>query len=148
MDPVCERARCLASLRLDGETTEFEEAFLESHLTACGVCRAHAAAVGASTDALRAAPVLEAYEVPSVTRVRRLLPLRHVQLAAAAVVLVAAGLTGLSGVARVDDRSGGEVTRTTRPAYYDSASYELQFIRELATERPTIRGGALQTRAS
>ena len=36
----CERAREWASLRLDGELSQFESAMLESHLARCAACQA------------------------------------------------------------------------------------------------------------
>jgi len=53
----CERARLLASLRLDGELSELEGALLDAHLARCAGCRAVADGFGASTTALRSAPL-------------------------------------------------------------------------------------------
>jgi hypothetical protein len=52
----CERARQWASLRIDGELTELEDALLEKHLTACGPCRSFAARLTATTELVRATP--------------------------------------------------------------------------------------------
>ncbi len=52
---LCERARFWASLRLDGELSELEEALLETHLARCAACREVAGGFEASTVALRSA---------------------------------------------------------------------------------------------
>jgi predicted anti-sigma-YlaC factor YlaD len=54
---LCERARLWASLRLDGELSELEGALLDAHLARCAGCRAVADGFGASTTALRSAPL-------------------------------------------------------------------------------------------
>jgi predicted anti-sigma-YlaC factor YlaD len=54
---LCERARVWASLRLDGELSELEGALLDAHLARCAGCRAVADGFGASTTALRSAPL-------------------------------------------------------------------------------------------
>jgi predicted anti-sigma-YlaC factor YlaD len=55
---ACERARQAASLRLDGELSQLESAFLERHLRRCDPCSHFAVDVGRLTDALRDAPLV------------------------------------------------------------------------------------------
>ena len=38
MPAMCERARAWASLRLDAELSEFEDALLTAHLRRCSAC--------------------------------------------------------------------------------------------------------------
>jgi anti-sigma factor RsiW len=52
----CERARQRASLRIDGELSELEDALLAKHLEGCVSCSAFAARLTATTEAVRAAP--------------------------------------------------------------------------------------------
>ena len=52
----CERARQWASLRIDGELSELEDALLEKHLEGCASCSAFAIRLAATTGAIRAAP--------------------------------------------------------------------------------------------
>src|SRR4051794_8870040 len=52
----CERARQWASLRIDGELTELEDALLENPPPACGPCRSFAARLTATTELVRATP--------------------------------------------------------------------------------------------
>jgi ferric-dicitrate binding protein FerR (iron transport regulator) len=53
----CERARQWASLRLDGELSELEDALLEQHLEGCSNCSAFAVRLAATTEAVRAVPL-------------------------------------------------------------------------------------------
>ena len=53
----CERARQWASLRLDGELSELEDALLEQHLEGCESCSAFAVGLAATTEAVRAVPL-------------------------------------------------------------------------------------------
>jgi len=48
-DGRCERARQWASLRLDGELSELEDALLEQHLEGCSSCSAFAVRLAATT---------------------------------------------------------------------------------------------------
>src|SRR6185369_8594348 len=52
----CERARQWASLRIDGELSELEDALFEKHLEACANCSAFAARLASTTEAVRAVP--------------------------------------------------------------------------------------------
>jgi predicted anti-sigma-YlaC factor YlaD len=91
----CERARECASLRLDGELSEFEQALLVAHLGRCAACRAFAAELDAVTTRLRNAP-LESLEQPVALPTRRRISSRRpVEIAAAAaLMLTALGVTG------------------------------------------------------
>jgi len=91
----CERARESASLRLDGELSEFEQALLTAHLARCAACRSFADELDGFTSRLRAAP-LEALEQPITLPTRRRgIISRPVEIAAAAaLMLTALGITG------------------------------------------------------
>ncbi len=92
---LCVRAREWASLRLDGELSEFEGALLRAHAARCADCRAFMRETEAITEHVRATP-LEPLERPVLLPSRRRL-LRPVPLAAAATVAALAGLvSGLS----------------------------------------------------
>jgi hypothetical protein len=87
----CERARAWASLRLDAELSEFEDAFLSAHLGRCAACCEYEESIRGTVLALRAAPlehVEHAVSVPSHRRVYRVL--RPAALARTAAVVVAA----------------------------------------------------------
>jgi anti-sigma factor RsiW len=58
----CDRARQWASLRVDGELTELEDALLDRHLEDCPACRSFAARLEATTELVRAEP----YERPEI----------------------------------------------------------------------------------
>ena len=99
----CERARADVSLLLDGELSQLERAFLDAHLERCAACRAYYADVVAVTADLRAAPLAE--PAVGVTPPRRVRPLafRRVPVSvAAALVIGAAGLTGLAAFPRAN----------------------------------------------
>jgi len=97
---VCRQGRELISLRLDDELSELEQARLDSHLRVCPDCRAYEADLMGATRMLRAA-ALEPVEHPFVLPQRRRVPLRSLQIsAAAALVVVAAALGTLLGPLR------------------------------------------------
>ena len=97
MPLLCDRTREWVALRLDAELSEFEMALMTAHLEWCEGCRAFSTEVEGITAALRGAPL----ELPArrvALPVRRHLPTRRLQIvAAAAVVVVAAGLGGVFG---------------------------------------------------
>jgi hypothetical protein len=88
----CERARELASRRLDCELSELEVALLRAHQSRCHECGAFALSLGGFTRELRAVPL----ESPSrpVNLPRRRTALRSVQFAAAAAAVAAVAGVG------------------------------------------------------
>jgi anti-sigma factor RsiW len=85
-----------ASLQLDGELSELEEALLERHLEACALCAAFDAGLRASTELVRKAPLARpsvGFEVPVAKRGR----VRPARLLAVAGVLGAAALGSIVG---------------------------------------------------
>ena len=87
MTKQCERARECASLRLDGELSEFEQALLGAHLERCKPCRSFAAELDAFTVRLRSAP-LEPLRQPVTLPARRRISLRRAEVAAAAALML------------------------------------------------------------
>jgi predicted anti-sigma-YlaC factor YlaD len=99
--PDCERARALASLAVDGELSEVDEARLGAHLRACRECERRINDIRALTEALRAAP-LEEPARRVVVRARVARPARARRLVArgalaATLAAAAAGLGVLAG---------------------------------------------------
>jgi hypothetical protein len=95
---LCARVRFWASLRIDGELSELEEALLDAHLARCADCAAFATGAAASTAAIRAVP-LASHAPVSVSlpaSPRRV----FVGIVAAAVVIGAALLGGLGDGSR------------------------------------------------
>jgi predicted anti-sigma-YlaC factor YlaD len=129
LDSACERARCFACLRPDGELTDIQEKFLIFHLEDCRSCREFAEGVAVTTTTIRATPPLAAPEVRVVRRSRRRLSARALPAAAAVAVAVTAGLAGLAGVQPQQSDGGG--TPAPRPGYLDSAAYEQGLIDSL-----------------
>lgn len=97
---LCDRARHWASLRLDGELSELENALLDAHLARCGGCKAFAREADGIAMALRSV-AMERLEEPLVIAVAPRAPrVRALQVAiASALVLVAAALGSALGVA-------------------------------------------------
>jgi predicted anti-sigma-YlaC factor YlaD len=93
----CERARKRASLGLDGELSQVEQALLRAHVGRCAQCAGFAHDLGAMTQGIRATPLTRPRLTGMPAR-RRSSGMRPLQLvAAAAAVIVAAGLGGLVG---------------------------------------------------
>jgi predicted anti-sigma-YlaC factor YlaD len=99
--PDCERTGTLASLALDGQLSEVEEARLAAHLRACSVCERRVDEIRALTDALRAAPLEQPERrvvvAPPMERARRGRHLAARAALAATLAAVAAGLGVLAG---------------------------------------------------
>jgi predicted anti-sigma-YlaC factor YlaD len=113
LHPDCERARCVASLRLDDEATDFERVFLSAHVQACADCRAYTAGVEETVEALRAAPLAETAVSFRAPRRRRTY-LRHAPVAATALVLLGAGVSAFTGVPH--GQQGLETVPVAHPA--------------------------------
>jgi predicted anti-sigma-YlaC factor YlaD len=95
----CDRAREYASLRLDGELSEFERALLDSHLERCPSCRAFADDLVGVTQRLRTAPLVEVPALSVSLPRRRFATLRAFQAsAAAAAVFSVVGIGALFGM--------------------------------------------------
>jgi predicted anti-sigma-YlaC factor YlaD len=129
VDSACERARCFACLRPDGELTDTQEKFLTFHLEDCSSCRTFAEAVAGTTAAIRATPAVEAPQLRVVRPARRRPFARALPAAAAAAVAISAGLAGLAGVQPQQGDGGGQPS--PRPGYFDSAAYEQALIESL-----------------
>ena len=125
----CERAREWASLRLDGELSELEQALLNAHLGRCAACAEYARNVTDVTQALRRAEASRLSVPVALPLGRRALPLRAVSAAAAAAAVVAAvGLGTLIG-----SRGGGH------PAFHGVANARASVSSELQGEQALIQ---------
>jgi predicted anti-sigma-YlaC factor YlaD len=94
----CDRAREYASLRLDGELSDFERALLDSHLDRCPSCRVFAGDLVGLTGRLREAP-LERPTIAITLPRRRFVALRGIQVSAAAAAVVSVvGIGALFGL--------------------------------------------------
>ena len=103
----CERARECASLRLDGELSEFEQALLVAHLARCEPCRSFSAELDGFTIRLRKAP-LERIAQPVTLPARRRISLRRAEMAAAAALMLTT--LGIAGALRTVERSDSSLT--------------------------------------
>jgi predicted anti-sigma-YlaC factor YlaD len=94
----CERAREWASLRMDGELSEFEQALLAAHLEGCAHCADFVRGVDAVTLNLRKAEPTRLREPIALPLRRRTFGVRATSAAAAAAAVAAAiGLGTLIG---------------------------------------------------
>jgi predicted anti-sigma-YlaC factor YlaD len=125
---LCERTRGWLSLRLDGELSDFERVLMEAHLRCCEPCRAFAAEAEGFTAALRDAPPERLEQPVELPRAPRR-PARTIQVAAAAAaMLVAAGVGSVLGSFRGAD---GAATPTARLAASQTGLDSLNALRDL-----------------
>ena len=124
---ACTRARELAALEPDGELSQLERVRLAAHTGRCSTCREFRRNVAATTAVLRSAPL----ELPTrhvLLPHRRWKRVRAVQVSAAAAVLVV--LAGIGALAPLR-------AHTRRPSLPQSA----RFLRATEqTERQELRG--------
>jgi anti-sigma factor RsiW len=128
----CERAREAASLRLDGELSEFEQALLVAHLARCEPCRSFAAELSAITMRLRTAP-LERLEQPVVLPARRRFSRRPAEIAAAAALMLTA--LGVTGAVRTLDASNSSLNFSSPGVSNAAESREFSDIRRAMLRR-------------
>ena len=94
----CDRAREYASLRLDGELSDFERVLLDSHLERCPSCRVFADDLVGVTERLRTAS-LERPAIAITLPRRRLVAFRGIRVSAAAAAVVSVvGIGALFGL--------------------------------------------------
>jgi anti-sigma factor RsiW len=91
---ICDRVRSQISLELDGELSQLERAMVAAHLQRCPDCRAYEAQVTSFTRVLREAPLKQMERPVVVRKPRRSVGARLQAGVAAAVALVALGVTG------------------------------------------------------
>src|SRR5437660_4349156 len=130
----CEQARERASLRLDGELSDLESAFVEAHIRRCAGCRAYAAECEAIALRLRSAELAWLERPTSLPRVRPRRA-RHAAQAsvAAALVAIAAGFGTLYGAAGSEPRqSTFAVPKNAALPAFDSSPQGLPTTREAA----------------
>lgn len=91
---ICDRVRSQISLEVDGELSQLERAMVAAHLQRCPDCRMYEAQVTAFTRVLREAPLKQMESPVVVRRPRRSVAARLQAGVAAAVAIVALGVTG------------------------------------------------------
>ena len=97
---VCDRAREWASLRLDGELSQLEDALLDAHLAVCSTCAEYVAELRATTTLLRTAEHVHPSRPVVLPPRRSALPRFRTVAAVAAAVAVAVGAGSLLGTSR------------------------------------------------
>ena len=104
MTKQCERARECASLRLDGELSEFEQALLVAHLARCEPCRSFAHELESVTNHVRSTPLARLEQPVALPSRRRVVTPRRVEIAAAAALMLTT--LGVAGALRAVESSG------------------------------------------
>jgi predicted anti-sigma-YlaC factor YlaD len=108
----CERARAWASLHVDGELSELEQALLHAHVGRCGDCRSFVEQLDGIEAVIRAAPL---EPLPRPVQVRRFRSSRSLRMLQAAAAVAAVATAGLGAMVVNVFRADGVVT-ATRPA--------------------------------
>jgi predicted anti-sigma-YlaC factor YlaD len=147
----CARAREAASARLDGELSELELAFLDSHLAACPGCSAWAADSAAFSTALRAASLeqpMRAIEFPlRRPAYRRIAAARRAAaVSAAAAALVVAVLSVHVG-SRSLTAASSPVTVRTKLTLKDAqlGALDAEAAQSQSRPRPSLPAGVSPT---
>jgi ferric-dicitrate binding protein FerR (iron transport regulator) len=126
----CERARAWASLRLDGELSEIEDALLSAHVRRCAACREYEEVVCAVVVMLRAQP-LEQIRHPMPVPVPRRTIVRPSALArVAAVAAAVVGVTTVLSTHSSNDPTGSFGSSGNVPVIA-TADNDIQQLREL-----------------
>jgi anti-sigma factor RsiW len=134
MTKQCERARECASLRLDGELSEFEQALLVAHLTRCAPCRSFAAQLDAVTDHMRTTPLERLDRPVTLPSRRRLVARRPVEIAAAAALMLTT--LGVAGALRTVETNNPTVSFGAPGVSNTLESREFSDIRREMLRRP------------
>jgi anti-sigma factor RsiW len=132
----CERARECASLRLDAELSEFEQALLAAHVERCEPCRSFAAELDAITTRLRNAP-LEPLEQGVALPARRRFSRRPAEVAAAAALMLTA--LGITGAVRGIESSNPSLTFSPPGVSTAVETREFSDIRRSSIRRMMLR---------
>jgi len=130
----CERARECASLRLDGELSEFEQALLVAHLARCEPCRSFAHELESVTDHMRMTPLARLDQPVALPSRHRLLTRRPVEIAAAAALMLTA--LGVAGALRTIETSDPTLSFGTPGVSNTLESREFSDIRREMLRRP------------
>jgi predicted anti-sigma-YlaC factor YlaD len=134
MTKQCERARECASLRVDGELSEFEQALLVAHLARCEPCRSFAHELESATNHMRSAPLERLDQPVALPSRRRLRARRPVEVAAAAALLLTT--LGVAGALRTIETSNPTLSFGVQGVSNTLESREFSDIRRDMLRRP------------
>ena len=134
MTKQCERARECASLRLDGELSEFEQALLVAHLARCEPCRSFAHELEAMTEHVRSTPLVRLDQPVALPSRRRILTRRPVEIAAAAALMLTT--LGVAGALRTVETSNPSLSFGAPGVSNTLESREFSDIRREMLRRP------------
>ena len=134
MTKQCERARECASLRLDGELSEFEQALLVAHLSRCEPCRSFAGELERVTDHMRTTPLASLEQPVGLPSRRRLISRRPVEIAAAAALMLTT--LGVAGALRTVETNNTAISFGAPGVSNTLESREFSDIRREMLRRP------------
>jgi predicted anti-sigma-YlaC factor YlaD len=138
MSANCERARAWASLRLDGELSELEQALLTAHVSRCEACREYEERVSAAVLVLRSQP-LEPVEHPVAVSARRRARVRPLGLAR--VAAVAAAVFGVTTVLGTESPKGPSSSPPAQVSVLVNASVNVDEAKDIRAGRVIQLGG-------
>jgi hypothetical protein len=124
-----------ASLRLDSELSELEEALMAAHLARCAACRSFAGDLETLTDTLRAAPLVEQSVHFQVPRKRMRFGVAQAGTAAAATITAAIALGGFVAL----DPSPSRISASDVQSAHERMLLKEQLIQEIDTQNVTPR---------
>jgi len=130
MSANCERARAWASLRLDGELSELEDALLTAHVRRCTACREYQEMVSAVVIVLRAQPVERVAHPLAVPSRRRAIVRPFAAARAAAIAAAIIGVTTVLTTQPGNDPTGSFGSSGNVPVIA-TADNDIQQLREL-----------------
>lgn len=148
----CDRARELASRRLDGDLSEFDVGALRTHLRDCAECTEVAAAMESLTHGIRRSvrlqPAAPRPVVVSAARPRRRRPARSLLVTAAALTATAAAAGAGAFVASQAQRTTAPPSHTQTIAELAPLDHQFRSIREgkllLVLPPPRVRSPHLR----
>jgi UDP-N-acetylmuramyl pentapeptide synthase len=132
---VCNRTRMQASLRLDSELSELEEALMAAHLARCANCRSFADDLGTLTDTLRTAPLVEPSVEFQIPRRRLRFGIAQVGTAAAATITAAIALGGFVGL----DPAPARISASDVESAHERMFLQEQLMQDMDTPNVPLR---------
>lgn len=132
---VCNRTRMQASLRLDSELSELEEALMAAHLVRCAACRSFADDLATLTDRLRTAPLVEPSVQFEVPRRRLRFGIAQAGTAAAATITAAIALGAFVGL----DPAPARISASDVESAHERMFLKEQLMQEMDTPNAPLK---------
>jgi hypothetical protein len=124
-----------ASLRLDSELSELEEALMAAHLARCAACRSFADDLETLTDRLRTAPLVEQSIHFQIPRKRMRFGVAQAGTAAAATITAAIALGGFVAL----DPSPARISASDVESAHERMLLKEQLMQDMDNQSVPIR---------